>query len=56
MAGKLIEANEYRFGPKNDWSIVVANTQPLREKALKAQEAAAIQTVDALTTPPEAQA
>ena len=30
--------------------------KPLREKALKAQEAAAIQTVDALTTPPEAQA
>ena len=35
MAGKLIEANEYRFGPENDWSIVVANTQPLREKAFK---------------------
>jgi hypothetical protein len=35
LAGKLIEANEYRFGPKNDWSIVVANTQPLREKAFK---------------------
>ena len=35
MAGKLLEANEYRFGPKNDWSIVVANTQPLREKAFK---------------------
>jgi hypothetical protein len=35
LAGKLIETNEYRFGPKNDWSIVVANTQPLREKAFK---------------------
>lgn len=35
MAGGLIEENEYRFGPKNDWIIFVANTQPLREKALK---------------------
>ena len=33
MAGELPEEFEYRFGPKNDWSIVVANTQPLREKA-----------------------
>lgn len=30
--------------------------KPLREKALKAREAAAIQSVDALTSPPEAQA
>jgi len=35
LAGKLIEENEYRFGPKNGWSVVVANTQPLREKAFK---------------------
>jgi hypothetical protein len=35
LAGRLLEGNEYRFGPKNDWSIVVANTQPLREKAFK---------------------
>ena len=35
MAGRLLEANEYRFGPKNDWSIVVANTQALREKAFR---------------------
>lgn len=35
MAGRLLEENKYRFGPKNDWSVVVANTQPLREKAFK---------------------
>jgi hypothetical protein len=35
LAGRLLEANEYRFGPKNDWSIVVANTQALREKAFR---------------------
>jgi len=35
LVGRLIEENEYRFGPKNDWSVVVANTQPLREKAFK---------------------
>ncbi|MGZ6240768.1 MAG: N-acyl amino acid synthase FeeM domain-containing protein [Syntrophales bacterium] len=35
MAGRLLEGNEYRFGPKDDWSIVVANTQALREKAFK---------------------
>lgn len=35
MAGRLIEGNEYRFGPKNDWSVVVANTRPLREEAFK---------------------
>ena len=35
MAGRLLEENEYRFGPKSDWSVVVANTQPLREKAFK---------------------
>jgi hypothetical protein len=35
LAGRLLEANEYRFGPKNDWGIVVANTQSLREKAFK---------------------
>ena len=35
MAGRFLEGNEYRFGPKNDWSIVVANTQALREKAFK---------------------
>jgi hypothetical protein len=33
LADRLLEANEYRFGPKSDWSIVVANTQALREKA-----------------------
>jgi hypothetical protein len=35
LASRLLEENEYRFGPKNDWSVVVANTQPLREKALR---------------------
>ena len=35
MADRLLEANEYRFGPKSDWSIVVANTQALREKAFR---------------------
>ncbi len=35
MAGRLIEENQYRFGPKNDWSVVVANTQTLREKAFR---------------------
>jgi hypothetical protein len=35
LAGRLLEENQYRFGPKNDWSVVVANTQPLREKAFK---------------------
>jgi hypothetical protein len=35
LAGRLLEENKYRFGPKNDWSVVVANTQPLREKAFK---------------------
>ena len=35
MAGRLLEGNEYRFGPKNDWTIVVANTQKLRETAFK---------------------
>ncbi len=34
MVGGLFE-NEYRLGPNNDWSILVANTMPLREKALK---------------------
>ncbi len=35
MAGRLIEENEYRFGPKNEWSVVAANTQPVREKVFK---------------------
>lgn len=35
LAGRLLKANEYRFGQKNNWSIVVANTQQLREKAFK---------------------
>ena len=35
MAGRFLEENEYRFGPENDWSVIVANTQPLREKAYK---------------------
>jgi len=35
LAGRLAGENEYRFGSKNDWSIVVANTRPLREKAFK---------------------
>jgi hypothetical protein len=35
LAGRLLEGNEYRFGPKNDWSIVVANTQKLRETAFR---------------------
>jgi hypothetical protein len=35
LASRLLEENEYRFGPENDWSVVVANTQPLREKAFK---------------------
>jgi len=35
VTGRLLKENEYRFGPKNDWSVVVANTQPLREKAFK---------------------
>ena len=35
MAGILLKENEYRFGPKNEWSVVVANTQPLREKVFK---------------------
>jgi hypothetical protein len=35
LAERLLDTNEYRFGPKNDWSIVVANTQALREKAFR---------------------
>jgi N-acyl amino acid synthase FeeM len=35
MTGRLIKENEYRFGPKNDWNVVVASTKPLREKAFK---------------------
>ncbi|MGO9136544.1 MAG: N-acyl amino acid synthase FeeM domain-containing protein [Syntrophales bacterium] len=35
MNDGLLETDEYRFGPKNDWSVVVANTQALREKAFK---------------------
>jgi hypothetical protein len=35
LADGLHKEYEYRFGPKNDWSVVVANSQPLREKAFK---------------------
>lgn len=35
MGGGLPEEYEYRFGPHNDWNIVLANTQPLRERAFK---------------------
>jgi hypothetical protein len=35
LAGRLPEEFEYRFGPQNEWDIVVANTQPLREKTFK---------------------
>jgi hypothetical protein len=35
LGGRLLDGNEYRFGPKNDWTIVVANTQALREKAFR---------------------
>jgi hypothetical protein len=35
LGGRLLDGNEYRFGPKNDWTIVVANTRQLREKAFK---------------------
>jgi len=35
LTERLLNANEYRFGPKNDWSIVIANTQALREKAFR---------------------
>ncbi len=35
MADGLHKEYEYRFGPKNGWRVVVANSQPLREKAFK---------------------
>ena len=35
MAGRLPEEFEYRFGPQNEWNIVVANNQPLRERTFK---------------------
>lgn len=35
MAGVSSNKDEYRFGPRNEWHIVVANTGPLREKAFK---------------------
>jgi len=35
LADGLIKGNEYLFGPKNDWSIALANTKPLREEAFK---------------------
>jgi hypothetical protein len=35
LADGLHKEYEYRFGPKNDWRVILANSQPLREKAFK---------------------